>query len=33
VILGRLQIDKLLDWRTALAKSAPTVDSYLERWT
>lgn len=33
VILGRLQIDKLLDWRTALAKDAPTVDSYLERWT
>lgn len=32
VILGRLQIDKLLEWRTALAKDAPTVDSYLERW-
>jgi HTH-type transcriptional regulator/antitoxin HigA len=33
VILGRLQIEKLLDWRTALAKGAPTVDSYLEQWT
>ncbi|GAB3555455.1 HigA family addiction module antitoxin [Arthrobacter tumbae] len=32
VILGRLQIDKLLEWRTALAKDAPTVDSYLEHW-
>lgn len=32
VILGRLQIDKFLDWRTALVKGAPTVDSYLERW-
>lgn len=32
VILGRLQIDKFLDWRTALVKGAPTVDSYMEKW-
>ena len=33
VVLGRLQRDKALDYRTALAKNAPTVTSYLESWT
>lgn len=32
VVLGRLQRDKALDYRTALAKGAPTVTAYLERW-
>lgn len=32
VILGRLQIDKVLDWRTALVKGAPTVDAELANW-
>lgn len=33
VVLGRLQRDKALDYRTALAKGAPTVSSHLERWS
>lgn len=33
VVLGRLQRDKALDYRTALAKGAPTVNTHLERWT
>lgn len=32
VVLGRLQRDGLLDWRTALAKDAPSVDEYLQLW-
>lgn len=32
VVLGRLQRDKALDYRTALAKGAPTVTKYLESW-
>jgi HTH-type transcriptional regulator/antitoxin HigA len=32
LVLGRLQKDKALDYRTALAKGAPTVTTYLERW-
>jgi HTH-type transcriptional regulator/antitoxin HigA len=32
VVLGRLQRDKTLDYRTALAKGAPTVSTQLERW-
>ena len=33
LVLGRLQKDKALDYRTALAKGAPTVTTYLEQWT
>ncbi|WP_217376124.1 HigA family addiction module antitoxin [Paenarthrobacter ureafaciens] len=33
VVLGRLQRDKALDYRTALAKGAPTVSAHLERWS
>lgn len=32
IVLGRLQRDKALDYRTALAKGAPTVTTYMERW-
>ncbi len=32
VIVGRLQNDKVLNWRTALAKDAPTVTKHLQRW-
>ncbi|MCC3278412.1 HigA family addiction module antitoxin [Arthrobacter sp. zg-Y40] len=32
VVLGRLQRDKAVDYRTALAKGAPTVTAQLERW-
>ncbi|GLB69505.1 HigA family addiction module antitoxin [Arthrobacter mangrovi] len=32
VVLGRLQRDKAIDYRTALAKGAPTVTAQLERW-
>lgn len=32
VVVGRLQNDKHLDWRTALAKGAPTVDHHLAAW-
>lgn len=32
VVLGRLQIDKVVEWRTVLAKGAPMVTPYLERW-
>jgi HTH-type transcriptional regulator/antitoxin HigA len=33
VIVGRLQRLKLLTWRTALAKDAPSVIPYLESWS
>ena len=33
VIIGRLQHFRRLDWRTTLAKNAPTVGGALERWT
>ena len=33
VVLGRLQRDKALDYRTALAKGAPTVSAHLEHWS
>ncbi len=33
VLIGRLQKDKRLPWRTPLAKDAPSVDSELERWS
>lgn len=33
VVLGKLQRDKALDYRTALAKGAPTVSDQLEHWT
>lgn len=32
VILGRLQREKLVDWRTALAKGAPSATPYLTAW-
>jgi HTH-type transcriptional regulator/antitoxin HigA len=32
VIVGRLQNKRILDWRTVLAKNAPTVTDYLEDW-
>ncbi|CAJ63628.1 Putative HTH-type transcriptional regulator [Frankia alni ACN14a] len=32
IIVGRLQNDGLLNWRSALAKNAPTVTSYLQDW-
>lgn len=32
VVLGRLQNDKVVDWRTILAKGAPTVTAQLESW-
>ncbi|MBP2215107.1 HigA family addiction module antitoxin [Arthrobacter sp. CAN_C5] len=32
VVLGKLQRDKALDYRTAMAKGAPTVNTYLELW-
>lgn len=32
VLVGQLQHKKVLDWRTALAKGAPTVDQVLKRW-
>ncbi|WP_171059488.1 HigA family addiction module antitoxin [Arthrobacter crystallopoietes] len=32
VVLGKLQRDKAVDYRTALAKGAPTVTAQLERW-
>lgn len=33
VVLWKLQRDKALDYRTALAKGAPTVSAHLERWS
>jgi HTH-type transcriptional regulator/antitoxin HigA len=33
VIIGRLQHDRRLDWRTTLAKNAPAVGDVLERWS
>jgi HTH-type transcriptional regulator/antitoxin HigA len=32
VIVGQLQKDNRLDWRTTLAKNAPTVDKVLAAW-
>jgi HTH-type transcriptional regulator/antitoxin HigA len=32
VIVGRLQKDRMLTWRTALAKDAPTVTEHLQAW-
>lgn len=32
VLVGRLQKDKRLPWRTPLAKDAPSVDAELETW-
>lgn len=32
VIVGQLQKDNLLDWRTTLAKDAPNVDKVLATW-
>lgn len=32
VIIGKLQNDRVLDWRTQLVKGAPSVTSHLERW-
>lgn len=32
VVIGRLQILGILDWRTALVKGAPTVDQVLSNW-
>jgi HTH-type transcriptional regulator/antitoxin HigA len=32
LIVGRLQHDLVLNWRTALVKGAPTVDAQLEHW-
>jgi HTH-type transcriptional regulator/antitoxin HigA len=32
VLVGQLQHRKWLDWRTTLAKNAPTVNDVLERW-
>jgi hypothetical protein len=31
-VLGKLQCDKALDYRTALAKGAPNVSEHLGRW-
>lgn len=31
-LVGRLQNDGLLSWKTTLARNAPTVTEYLERW-
>ncbi|WP_019481158.1 XRE family transcriptional regulator [Arthrobacter sp. TB 23] len=33
VVLGRLQRDKVLDYRTALARGAPTVSAHLDSWS
>ena len=33
VLIGRLQKDQRLPWRTPLAKDAPSVDAELERWS
>ncbi|HEY8885818.1 MAG TPA: transcriptional regulator, partial [Chloroflexota bacterium] len=33
VIIGRLQHFRRLDWRTTLAKNAPTVGGALEKWS
>ncbi|GAA1046201.1 HigA family addiction module antitoxin [Rothia amarae] len=32
VVVGRLQNEGKLDWRTALAKNAPNVDMYMSAW-
>lgn len=32
VVIGRLQNDGLLSWRSALAKNAPTITGYLQGW-
>jgi HTH-type transcriptional regulator/antitoxin HigA len=33
VLVGQLQHAKRLDWRTTLARGAPTVTDILEKWT
>jgi len=32
VVVGRLQSEKVIDWRTPLVKGAPNVDKQLEAW-
>ena len=32
VVVGRLQNDRVLEWRTTLARNAPTVTAALEAW-
>ena len=32
IIVGRLQHEGRLDWKTELARGAPTVDAVLARW-
>ncbi len=32
LVVGRLQNDKVLEWRTTLARNAPTVNAVLEGW-
>ncbi|SOE05776.1 hypothetical protein [Rathayibacter rathayi] len=33
LVVGRLQNDNVLTWRTALAKNAPMVEDRLARWS